>query len=72
LPVNRGKPGSEHHLICDGSGTPRLVLTSGTNLPDICRAVDLLDPFTPVANRPGRPRRSFDALLADQGHCILG
>src|SRR3954470_213429 len=28
-PVNRGKPGSKHHLICDGNGTPIYVLTSG-------------------------------------------
>jgi hypothetical protein len=37
-PVNRGKPGSKHHLICDGNGTPIYVLTSGANVPDISRA----------------------------------
>jgi hypothetical protein len=36
--VNRGKPGSKHHLVCGGSGTPLLVLTSGANVPDISRA----------------------------------
>ncbi|MFC6567765.1 transposase [Actinoplanes utahensis] len=42
-PVNRGKPGSKHHLICDGNGTPIYVLTSGANVPDVKRALDLLD-----------------------------
>jgi transposase len=44
------------------------VLTSGANVPDISRAVDLLDLFPPVAGRRGRPRRRFDTLLADKGY----
>ncbi|WP_328478619.1 transposase [Actinoplanes sp. NBC_00393] len=52
-PVKRGKPGSKHHLICDGNGSPIYVLTSGTNVPDISRAVDLLDCYPPIAGRPG-------------------
>ncbi|WP_435827299.1 IS5 family transposase [Actinoplanes philippinensis] len=67
-PVNRGKPGSKHHLLCDGNGTPIYVLTSGANVPDISRAVDLLDGYPPIAGRPGRPRRRFDILLADKGY----
>ncbi len=55
-------------IICDGHGTPLLVLTSGANISDISRAVDLLDLFPPVAGRPGRPRRRFAALLADKGY----
>ncbi|MGA5301791.1 transposase [Nucisporomicrobium flavum] len=65
-PVNRGKPGSKHHLICDGNGTPMHVLTSSANVPDISRALDLLDCYPPIAGRPGRPRRHFTALLADK------
>jgi transposase len=67
-PVNRGKPGSKHHLICDGNGTPLLVLTSGANVPDISRAIDLLDGSPAIAGRRGRPRRRFEALLADKGY----
>jgi hypothetical protein len=67
-PVNRGKPGSEHHLICDGNGTPIYVLTSGANVPDISRAIDLLDGAPAIAGRPGRPRRRFVTLLADKGY----
>jgi transposase len=51
-PVNRGKPGSKHHLICDGHGTPIYVLTSG--------ALDLLDCYPPIAGRPGRPWRAAE------------
>jgi hypothetical protein len=44
-PVNRAKPGSKHHLICDGHGKPIYVLTSGANVPDMSRAADLLDGY---------------------------
>ena len=44
------------------------MLTSGANVPDISRALDLLDGFPPVGGRRGRPRRRFDALLADKGY----
>jgi transposase len=67
-PVNRGKPGSKHHPICDGHGTPIHVLTSAANVPDISRALDLLDGYPPIAGRRGRPRRRFDTLLADKGY----
>ncbi|WP_435869690.1 IS5 family transposase [Actinoplanes xinjiangensis] len=67
-PVNRGKPGSKHHLLCDGNGTPIYVLTSGANVPDISRALDLLDCYPPIAGRPGRPLRRFDVLLADKAY----
>ena len=55
-------------MICDGSGTPIYVLTSGANVPDISRAIDLLDGYPPIAGRRGRPRRRFDVLLADKGY----
>ena len=45
-----------------------LVLTSGANVPDISRALDLLDGYPPIAGRRGRPRRRFDVLLADNGY----
>jgi transposase len=59
---------SKHHLICDGNGTPIYVLTSGANVPDISRAIDLLDGCPAIAGRRGRPRRRFDTLLADKGY----
>ena len=44
------------------------MLTSGANVPDISRALDLLDCYPPIAGRPGRPRRRFEVLLADKGY----
>ncbi|AGL14837.1 transposase, IS4 family protein [Actinoplanes sp. N902-109] len=44
------------------------MLTSGANVPDISRAIDLLDGYPPIAGRHGRPRRRFDVLLADKGY----
>lgn len=55
-------------MICDGNGTPIYVLTSGANVPDIKRALDLLDCYPPIAGRPGRPRRRFATLLADKAY----
>ncbi|MFI6079115.1 transposase [Actinoplanes sp. NPDC051343] len=44
------------------------VLTSGANVPDISRAIDLLDGYPPIAGRRGRPHRRFDVPLADTGY----
>jgi transposase len=59
-------------VITDGAGTPLAVLTTGANVPDISKAVDLLDAVPPVAGRPGRPRRRFPVLLADKGYDSAG
>ncbi|WP_412740950.1 hypothetical protein [Krasilnikovia sp. MM14-A1259] len=42
--------------MVDGNGTPMKVLTTGANVPDISKAVDLLDAVPPVAGRLDRPR----------------
>ncbi|WP_158624215.1 transposase [Micromonospora sp. HM5-17] len=55
-------------MITDGEGTPLAVLTTGGNVPDISRAVDLVDAVPPIAGRRGRPRRRFPVLLADTGY----
>jgi transposase len=44
------------------------VLTTGANVPEISKAIDLLDAVPPVAGRPGRPRHRFPALLTDKGY----
>ncbi|WP_433304691.1 transposase [Actinoplanes sp. CA-030573] len=38
--------------------TPIYVLTSGANVPDISRAIDVLDGAPAIAGRPGRPPMS--------------
>lgn len=44
------------------------MITTGGNIPDITQAIALLDAVPPVAARRGRPRRRFDAVLADKGY----
>jgi hypothetical protein len=36
-------------LICHGNGAPLKVITTGANVPDISKAIDLLDAVPPVA-----------------------
>ncbi|MFD4987496.1 transposase [Streptomyces sp. NPDC058374] len=67
-PVDRGKKGSKHHLICDGRGTPLKVNTTAANANDVTQPLGLVDGIPPVAGRPGRPRRRPDALLGDKGY----
>ncbi|WP_374754123.1 IS5 family transposase [Streptomyces sp. SM12] len=67
-PVDRGKTGSKHHLICDGNGTPLKVITTGGNVNDVTQTLALVDGIPPVAGRPGRPRKRPDALLGDKGY----
>ncbi|MFJ9752914.1 transposase [Streptomyces chartreusis] len=67
-PVDRGKTGSKHHLICDGRGTPFKVITTAANVNDVTQTLALVDGIPPVAGQPGRPRRRPDALLGHKGY----
>ena len=44
------------------------MLTTGGNVPDVSKAVELLNAVPPVGGRLGRPRRRFLVLLADKGY----
>jgi len=64
-PVDLGRPGSKHHLICDAGGTPLAVNLTGGNRNDVTQLIPLVDAFRrsaagpaeePVAG-PARPRR---------------
>ncbi|GHH80356.1 hypothetical protein GCM10018781_60400 [Kitasatospora indigofera] len=67
-PVDRGKSGSKHHLICDGNGRPLKVITTGGNIPDITQTLALVDGVPPVAGLPGRPHKRPKSLLGDKGY----
>jgi transposase len=67
-PVDRGKTGSKHHLICDGKGTPFKVVTTAANVNDVTQTLALVDGIPPVAGKPGRPRHRPHALLGDKGY----
>ncbi|MFE2336694.1 transposase [Streptomyces coelicoflavus] len=64
-PVDRRKPGSKHHLICDGKGTPLHVITTAANVNDITQT---LDGIPPVAGRVGAPRQRPEAVLGDKAY----
>jgi transposase len=67
-PVDRGRPGSKHHLLTDASGVPLAWLLTGSNRTDAFMLPALLDAVPPVRGRPGRPRRRPKRLLADRGY----
>ncbi|TDB94881.1 IS5 family transposase [Actinomadura sp. 7K534] len=67
-PVDRGRPGSKHHLLTDGHGTPLAVSLTGGNRNDVTQLMPLLEAVPPVRGRVGRPRRRPGRLLADRGY----
>ncbi|WP_435797646.1 IS5 family transposase [Streptomyces klenkii] len=67
-PVDRGRPGSKHHLITDGHGTPLALILTGGNRNGITQLLPLLDAVPPVKSRRGRPRRKPQAVFADRGY----
>jgi transposase len=67
-PVDRGRPGSKHHLLVDGSGLPLSWALTGSNRNDVTQLIPLLEAVPAVAGLPGRPRRRPDGLLADRGY----
>ncbi|WP_330294150.1 IS5 family transposase [Streptomyces griseorubiginosus] len=67
-PVDRGRTGSKHHVICDGKGTPFTVITTAANVNDVTQALALVDGIPPVAGRPGRPRSRPDTLLGHKAY----
>jgi hypothetical protein len=52
-PVDRGKPGSKLHLVCDGSGLPLTAAVTAANVPDVIVLVAMVDDIPPV--RPRHP-----------------
>jgi transposase len=66
--VDRGRPGSKHHLIVDGSGLPLAVSLTGGNRNDVTQLIPLVDAVPPIRGRRGRPRRRPRVLLADRGY----
>jgi transposase len=67
-PVDRGRPGSKHHLLVDGSGLPLAFTVTGGNRNDVTQLIPLLDAVPAVAGVVGRPRRRSESLIADRGY----
>jgi hypothetical protein len=64
--VDRGRAGSKHHLLVEGSGVPLAWTLTGGNRNDVTQLLELLDRVPPVRGRIGRPRRRPTTLLADR------
>jgi transposase len=67
-PVDRGRRGSKHHLICDGGGIPLAVTLTGGNRNDITQLIPLVDAIPQIRGRRGRPRRRARELFSDRGY----
>ena len=66
--MDRQKPGSKHHLITCGRGSPLAVQTSAANVNDVTRLVAVVDAVPPVRGRPGRPRRRPKEVYGDRAY----
>ena len=67
-PVDRGRPGSKHHLLVDGSGLPLAYSLTGSNRNDVTQLIPLVEAVPAVAGLPGRPRRRPESVIADRGY----
>jgi transposase len=67
-PVDRGRPGSKHHLIVDAAGIPLAITLTGGNRNDVTQLLPLVDTVGPVRGKVGRPRQHTDTVVADRGY----
>jgi Transposase DDE domain len=65
-PVDRGKPGSKLHLVCDGGGLPLTAAVTAANVPDVVMLAALVDDIPPVYTPSGRRRVRPSKLDADK------
>jgi transposase len=56
-PVDRGRPGSKHHLICDAQGIPLAVSLTAGNAHDVTQLLPLVDAIPAVPGNAGDPGR---------------
>jgi transposase len=67
-PVDRGRTGSKHHLICDAGGIPLAITLTGGHRNDVTQLLPLVDGVGPVRGKVGRPRLRAEQLIADRGY----
>ncbi|MGS2620114.1 IS5 family transposase [Micromonospora sp. LZ34] len=67
-PVDRGKPGTKIHVLCDRRGVPLSVLISAANTHDSQLLLPLLDSNAPIRSPRGRPRHRPAKLHADKAY----
>jgi transposase len=52
-PVDRGKPGSKLHLVCDGQGLPLAAAVTAANVPDVTMLQAMVDDIPPIRTASG-------------------
>jgi transposase len=67
-PVDRGKPGSKLHLVCDGAGLPLTAIVTAANAGDTTMFQALLDDVPAVQVPSGRRRCRPGTVHADKGY----
>lgn len=67
-PVDRGRPGSKHHVLTDARGTPLCISLTGGNRHDITQLLPLLTAIPSVRGRRGRRRCRPRELCADRAY----
>ena len=67
-PVDRGKPGSKLHLVCDGGGLPLATAVTAANIADTTMFQAILDDVPPIRTPLGRRRTRPAAVHADRAY----
>ena len=67
-PVDRGKPGSKLHLVCDGSGLPLTAVVTAANVHDSTVFQAVMDDVPPIRTPAGRRRTRPAKVHADKGY----
>jgi transposase len=67
-PVDRSKPGSKLHLVCDGSGLPLTAVETAANVNDTAMFQAIVEDIPPVRTPAGRRRTIPAKVHADKGY----
>jgi transposase len=67
-PVDRGKPGSKLHLVCDGGGLPLAAVVTAANVNDTVMFQAVVEDIPPVRTPAGRRRTRPAKVHADKGY----
>jgi transposase len=67
-PVDRGKPGSKLHLVCDGGGLPLAAVVTAANVNDTVMFQAVVEDIPPVRTPAGRRRTCPAKVHADKGY----
>jgi IS5 family transposase len=70
-PVDRGKPGSKLHLVCEGGGLPLTVVVTAANGHDTTMFQAVLEDIPPVRTLAWRRRTRPAKVHADKGYDSL-